>query len=101
MTEFCSYQECKCIVQTSTSRPEPDCKLGLPRDPAKPRTVHMMPEPHSDPYVQAKVMTVNRTRRGALDAVGRYLELTAIKNDDAKRRYWLTVKSHLQNSSFD
>lgn len=75
--------------------------MGLPKDPASPRTVHMVPEPHHNPLVQAKVMTMNRTRSGALDAVGRYLELTTIKNNKEKRQYWLTVESHLQNSSFD
>jgi hypothetical protein len=27
--EACTYPQCKCVVQTSTSRPEPDCPRGL------------------------------------------------------------------------
>jgi hypothetical protein len=26
---YCTYPKCKCIVSTSTSQPDPECKLGL------------------------------------------------------------------------
>lgn len=97
---YCSYPDCKCIVSTSTSQPEPECPKGLERDVRGTATLTLRPV-HSDAFVQAKTMTVNRTRRGAMDAVSRYLELPEVKADAEKRDYWLTVKSHLQNSSFD
>jgi hypothetical protein len=28
--QVCNYPRCKCIEQTSTSQPEPDCPRGLP-----------------------------------------------------------------------
>jgi hypothetical protein len=31
--EVCTYPRCKCIVQTSTSQPEPTCPHGLERAP--------------------------------------------------------------------
>jgi len=26
---YCTYPKCKCIVQTSTTKPSPDCRLNL------------------------------------------------------------------------
>lgn len=33
--EYCNYPNCKCIVSTSSSQPEPDCPKGLEREPAR------------------------------------------------------------------
>ena len=56
----------------------------------------MQPQPHEDPLVQAKVMTMNSGRHGAIARARTYI---AAKPETSS--FWTQVIYHLENTSFD
>lgn len=50
--DYCTYPKCKCIVQTSTTKPVPDCTLGL--EPAPPLTKDEVDTPGSRWRIEGK-----------------------------------------------